>query len=106
MVPNAARTIRCNVWNFPVEYPSRQCKHDIKEFEGDMFNPMFKEIVHGQKHPESCALAEPVLFSCRKPKRVDQKVKNGHKNPNNSHNYHDENHDEIEFYRGNSKKST
>ena len=27
---------------------------------------------------------------------------NGHKNPNNSHNYHDENHDEIEFYQGNS----
>ena len=31
---------------------------------------------------------------------------NGHKNPNYSHNYHDENHDEIEFYQGNSNKST
>ena len=31
--------------------------------------------------------------------------KNGHKNPNNSHNYHDENHYEIEFYPGNSKMS-
>ena len=24
---------------------------------------------------------------------------NGNKNPNNSHNYHDENHDEIELYQ-------
>ena len=24
----------------------------------------------------------------------------GHKNPNDSHNYHDENHDEIEVYQG------
>ena len=37
---------------------------------------------------------------------VDQKVINGHKNPNDSHNYHDENHDEIEFYQGNSDRST
>ena len=26
---------------------------------------------------------------------IDQKVTNGHKNPNDIHNYHDENHDEI-----------
>ena len=31
---------------------------------------------------------------------------NSHKNPNDSHNYHDENHDEIEFYQGNSNRST
>ena len=31
---------------------------------------------------------------------------NGHKNPNNSHKYHDEYRDEIEFYQGNSKRST
>ena len=31
---------------------------------------------------------------------------NGHKNPNDSHNYHDENHDEIEFNQGNSQRST
>ena len=37
---------------------------------------------------------------------VVQKVNNGYKNPNNSHKYGDENHDEIEFYWGNSKKST
>ena len=30
---------------------------------------------------------------------------NGHKNPNDSHNYNDENHDEIEFYQGISYRS-
>ena len=30
----------------------------------------------------------------------------GHKNSNDSHNYHDENNDEIEFYQGNSNMST
>ena len=34
-------------------------------------------------------------------KYIDQEVINGHKNPRDSHNYHDENHDEIEFYLGN-----
>ena len=37
---------------------------------------------------------------------VDQKVINGHKNPSDSQNYHDENHYEIEFYLGNSDRST
>ena len=37
---------------------------------------------------------------------IDQKVIDGHKNPSDSHNYHDENHDEIEFYLGNSDRST
>ena len=32
--------------------------------------------------------------------------KYGHKNPNNSHNYHDENHDEMEFFQGNNKRGT
>ena len=27
-------------------------------------------------------------------------------NPNDSHNYHDENHDETEFYLGNSDRGT
>ena len=40
----------------------------------------------------------------KKPKIVVQKVKNGHKNPNNSRNYHDENYDEIELYQGNNKE--
>ena len=39
-------------------------------------------------------------------KEVVQKVINGHKNPNDNHNYHDENHDEIELYQENSDRST
>ena len=35
-----------------------------------------------------------------------ENVINGHKKPNDGHNYHDENHDEIEFYRENSDRST
>ena len=90
-----ARTISCKAWNSPVEYHSRECQHDINESEGNMFNPIFKENVQGRKHPGSCAFAEPKLLSCRKPKRVVQMKKNAHEYPNNSHNYHDENHDEI-----------
>ena len=30
----------------------------------------------------------------------------GHKNPNDSHNYHDENPDEIEFYQANSNRNS
>ena len=41
--------------NFPVEYPSRESKHDIKESEGNMFNPIFKENVQGRKHTGRCA---------------------------------------------------
>ena len=67
-----------------------------------MFNPIFKENVQGRKHP----FAEPELLSYRKPERVIQNVTNDHTNPNDSHNYHDENHDEIEHYQGNSKRST
>ena len=69
-----------------------------------MFNPIFKENVQGRKHPESCTFAEPELLKYRKPKV--QKVMIGHKNPNDCHNYHDENHDEIEFCQGNSNRST
>ena len=72
-----------------------------------MFNPIFKETVQGRKHPGSCAFAEPELLSYRKPlKPVVQNAKNGHKNPNNSHNYLDENHDEIKLCQGNSTRST
>ena len=45
----------------PVEYPSRECKHDIKESKRNMFNPIFKENVQGRK-PGSCAFAEPELL--------------------------------------------
>ena len=31
---------------------------------------------------------------------------NDHKNPNDIHNYHEENPDDIEFYQGNSNRST
>ena len=68
-----------------------------------MFNPIFKENVQGRKHPGSCAFAEKKV---KKALTVDQKVINGHRNPNDSHNCHDENHDEIEFYQGNSDRST
>ena len=44
---------------FPVECPSRECKHDIKDSEGNMFNPIFKENVQGRKHPGSCSFAQP-----------------------------------------------
>ena len=60
-----------------------------------MFNPVFKENVQGWKHPGSCTFAEPELLRYRKPKCVVQKVKNGHNDLNNIHNYHDENHDKI-----------
>ena len=48
----------CKAWNSPVEYPSRECKHEIKGSECNMLNPIFKdENVQGQKHPGSCAFA-------------------------------------------------
>ena len=65
-------------------FTSRECKHDIKESEGNMFNPIFKENVHGRKHPGTCAFAEPELLSYRKPTPIVPDVKDGHKN----HNYH------------------
>ena len=80
----------------------RECKHDIKSPK-EMINPILKDNVQGQKHPGSCAFAEPELFNYRKPERVVRK--NGHKNPNHSHNYHNEYDDEIELYQRNSKRS-
>ena len=62
MVLNAAMTISCKAWNSPVEYPSRECKHDIKESKGNVLNPIFKENVQRQKHPVNCAFAEPNLL--------------------------------------------
>ena len=83
-------------WNSPVEYPSMECKHDIKESKGNMFNPIFKQNVQMQKHPGSICRTRTAYV--KKALSVDQKVINGHENFNDSHNYHDENHDEIEFY--------
>ena len=70
MATNAARTISCKAWNFLVEYTSRESRHDIKESEGNMFNPIFKGNAQGQKHQGRCAFAEPELLYFRKPKRV------------------------------------
>ena len=42
---HAARIIICKAWKFPVEYPNRECEHDIKESKGNMLNPIFKENV-------------------------------------------------------------
>ena len=44
-------------------------------------------------------LQNPLLFSYKKPRRVVQNEKNGHKNPNDSDDHHDENDDEIELYQ-------
>ena len=52
----------------PVEYPCGECKHGIKESKGNMFNPIFRESVQGQKHPVSCVFAELALLMQRKPK--------------------------------------
>ena len=49
-------------WNSHIEYPSRECKHDIKESKGNMFNAIFKENVQGRNHSGSCASAEPELL--------------------------------------------
>ena len=46
----------------PVEYPSRECKHDTKQIKGNLFNPIFKENVQVQKHPGGCASAEAELL--------------------------------------------
>ena len=60
----------CTAWHSPVEYPIKECKHDIKESESNMFNTIFKENVQGRKHSGSCAFAKPELHSYRKPKSV------------------------------------
>ena len=38
----APKTISCKAWFTPVEYPSRESKHELNEFEDNMFNPVFK----------------------------------------------------------------
>ena len=72
--PNTARSISWKAWNSPVGYPNSQSKHDIKESEGNMFNPMFKEDFQGQKHPRRCVVAERGLPNHRKPKFAFQNV--------------------------------
>ena len=61
---------------------------------------IFEGNVLWRKHPGRFALREPELLSYRKPtyssKRVVQNKKNGHKNPINYNNFHDE----IKLYQG------
>ena len=45
----------CKAWNSPVEYSDRECKYDMRDSEGNMSNPIFKENVQGRKHPRRCA---------------------------------------------------
>ena len=39
-----------------------QLQKPPKKSKGNMLNSIFKENVEGQKHPGSCAFAEPELF--------------------------------------------
>ena len=54
---HSAMTNSCKAWNSPVEYPSRESKYDIKEAEGNMFNPKLKGNVQERKHPGRCAFS-------------------------------------------------
>ena len=47
----------------------------------------------------------PEILTYRKPKYVVKIKRMTIKPPHDSHNYHDENHDEIELYKGNNKCS-
>ena len=57
-----------------------------------MFNPIFKATIQRGKQPTSSAFAEPELRSYRK---CSPSGNEWLQNPKDSHNYHDENHDEI-----------
>ena len=59
----------------PVEYPSRDYNHGIKESEGNMFNSIFKGKGQGRNHPGRCAFEDPELVTFMKPKRVMQNKK-------------------------------
>ena len=43
----------------------RESKHDIKDSEANMSNPIVKENVQEQKHPVRCIYSEPELPSYR-----------------------------------------
>ena len=79
-----------SVANSSVGYPSRESKHEIKESEGHMFNPIFKGNAQGRKHPGKWAFVEPELLRDRKRKYILQNKENGYKNPSNNHNHHGE----------------
>ena len=56
--------------------------------------------IQGVVHLQNQNYLSKEILKCR------SKVINGHTNPNYRHNYHDENHDEIEIYQGNGDRST
>ena len=68
MTPNTARTISCKAWKSPVEYPSRVCKHDIKESKGSMSN--IQGECPGAESSRELRIIEPELLNYRKPKCV------------------------------------
>ena len=76
---DTTRTISCKAWNSPVENPSRKFKHDSKESEENMFNPIFHENVQGRKHTGRCTFAESALLSSS----TLQWRHNGHDNVSN-----------------------
>ena len=88
------------------EYPSRGSKHDTKESECNMFNPIYSRIISVVKNIQEVVHLQNQNFLVTKSLKCSSKVMDGHKNPNHSHNYHDENHEETEFYQGNSNMST
>ena len=63
----APKAISCKAWNSPVEYPSRECKHDIEESQGNIFKPIFKENIQGVAH-----LQNQQYLGYRNPKHVVQ----------------------------------
>ena len=71
------------MWNNENMFSFMSNLQTYSESDGNMFNPIFKENVLGRKHRGSGAFADPELLSYRKPKRIAQNEKNGHKNSNN-----------------------
>ena len=70
-----------------------------------MFDPIFKKNVQGGNIQWVVHLQNQ-NYLCKERLKCRSKGNYGHKNPNDSHNYHDENHDEIEFNLENSDRST
>ena len=67
MTPNTTRTISWQVWNSHVEYPSksRESKPSIKEFEGNMFNQIFKREYLGAETSILYRGGKAILFRGR-----------------------------------------
>ena len=53
--PNTAKINSWKAWNSTVDYPSRESKHDINESEGNMFNPVFKDVDQDSMMPRGIA---------------------------------------------------